>query len=96
MWHVAPAHLSCVAEILAVSRLLPLMMLLLLPAVARAEAPPLAGCPGVQVRTGAAMGSKVVVRVCPKALGGDAEKAALAAAEQGFAEVGRLFQKQFY
>ncbi len=72
------------------SRLFPLFLLLIWPVVARAEPPLLVGCPGVQVRTGAAMGSKVVVRVCPKALGGDAEKAALAAAEQGFAEVGRL------
>ncbi len=56
------------------------------------EPPPPGGqaCVGAQTRAGVAMGTKVQAVVCPNAPGQAGEAAAKAAAEQAFAEFGRL------
>ena len=63
---------------------------LLLSVPARAEPLVGQGCPGVQTRAGVAMGTKVQIVVCPLRPDAAGEAAAKTAADQGFAEFGRL------
>ena len=75
------------------TRILPCLSLLFVAHFACAnEAPPAdsAGCAGAQTRAGVAMGTKVQIVVCPAQPGVQGEAAAKVAAEQGFAEFGRL------
>jgi thiamine biosynthesis lipoprotein len=71
-------------------RLWLLLPLLLFAHGVRAEAPLAPGCAGVQTRSGVAMGTKVQIVVCPTRPDAAGEAAAKSAADQGFAEFGRL------